>query len=56
MNKVVQEAINEIFDDMKESEEFKRRFKRLVEQIMEKPLDYANLDEDINDLLELEDK
>jgi hypothetical protein len=55
MNKAVIEGINEIIDEMKESEEFKRRFERLVEQIMEKPIDFANLDEDIIDLLELED-
>lgn len=55
MNKAVQDAIREVVDDMNETPEFKRRFHRLLELIMEKPLEHSHLDDDIIDVLELVD-
>jgi hypothetical protein len=52
-NHEVAEAIQEVVDEIKESPEFKRRLLRLVDQILEKPIEQTFLDDDIRDVIDL---
>jgi hypothetical protein len=54
-NKQVEEAINEVVDEIKESTEFKQRLLKLIDQILEKPIEHTYLDDDIREVIDLID-